>query len=78
MEQRAMRGAEPLEQPDAVTAQAYLDVLPDVRQRADGVLDLRRLGRLYIVEGIASALYVGVYFIAWGCIGRIPTCPSHR
>lgn len=70
-----MRGAEPLEQPDAVTAQAYLDVLPDVRQRADGVLDLRRLGRLYIVEGIASALYVGVYFIAWGLHRQNPDLP---
>ncbi|KJL30847.1 hypothetical protein RS86_03792 [Microbacterium azadirachtae] len=70
-----MRGAEPLEQPDAATAQAYLDVLPDVRQRAEGVLDLRRLGRLHIVESIAIALYVGIFFVAWGLHRQSPELP---
>ncbi|MDR2321698.1 MAG: hypothetical protein LBE60_08635 [Microbacterium sp.] len=75
MEQQSMRGAEPLEQPDAATAQAYLDVLPDVRRRAEGVLDLRRLGRLYVVEGVASALYVGIYLLAWGLHRQSPDLP---
>jgi len=75
MEQQPMRGAEPLEQPDAATARAYLDVLPGVQQRAEDVLDPRRLGRLYIVEGIASALFIGTYLLAWGLHRQSPDVP---
>ncbi|GAA4483598.1 hypothetical protein [Microbacterium panaciterrae] len=66
MEQEPIRGQSPLDPPDARVARAYLDVLPGVQHRAERVLDLRRLGRLYIIEGIAIAAYIGVYFLAWG------------
>lgn len=59
MEHAPVAGEQPLDPPDAATAQAYLDELPGVRQRREVVLDRRRLGRLYVVEGAAFAVFIG-------------------
>lgn len=66
MEQEPIPGQVPLEPPDARVARAYLDVLPDVERRAERALDLRRLAQLYVVEGIVTAVYIGIYVLAWG------------
>jgi len=60
MDQKPTAGQQPLDPPDAATAQAYLNELPGVQQRRDVVLDRRRLARLYMIEGAALAVFIGV------------------
>ena len=59
MEHAPAAGEQPLDPPDAATAQAYLDELPGVRQRREVVLDRSRLARLSLVEGAALAVFLG-------------------
>ena len=75
MEHAPAAGEQPLDPPDAATAQAYLDELPGVRQRREVVLDRSRLARLSLVEGVALAVFLGT--LLWtDLLGRAAGAPS--
>jgi len=75
MNQKPAAGQHPLDPPDAATAQAYLDELSGVQQRREVVLDRSRMARLYVVEGIAFAVFIAV-LLSTDLLRRLTGAPN--